>query len=442
VSKVEPVQKVEKINKVDRSTERHSDKEDSPYKTIEKRLVLDTRCQFKMNFYDAKVTLLPAKTDEVIVQLYYRLKAGDAETEQRLREEMLKCLIAKAGNTVEISTHFYKSYFSGYDVLRGRRIEIVLKDNTRLKVDEYEIADVKIFMPADADIDLNVKYGKVDMEFSLGGNFTADAYDAQVKGKSIRGDAKIESKYAKFEFEAMGKVHFNGYEAKLSAECTKDFKLNTKYSEIEIANMEKVDYKGYEDKLNLEKLSSLKADAKYCEIELEHCQWVNAILYEGKLEVEKAQRIGVNAKYVEMNFGSLRAFKIDNGYENEIDMEAVDSAISINGKYNEFSFEWLNTYLKLDGYEDDVDIDLLSKNFSEIKIDGKYLKLNLGLEKGINYNLRGTIQYPTLNVDKSRYKVVLHDKESDKLKFDYSFGKNSKNQLIQVDGYEVEISID
>ncbi len=407
VTKVEPVQKVAKVQKIsknDRPEDRKADSLESPYKTIEKRLSINKRCQFKMTFYDAKVIILPAKTDEVIVQLNYRLIAKDAKTEQRLRDEMQKYLITNQGNSVEISTQFYKSYFSGYDVLRGRRSEIELKDNTKLKVDEFEISEVKIYMPADADLDLNVKYGKVAMEFSLDGNFTANAYDAQVKGKSIRGDANIESKYAKFEFEAMEKVIFNGYETKFNAQTTKDLKLNTRYSEIEIINLGNVDYKGYEDKISLDKLISFTADAKYCEIELEQCEWVNAILYEGKLEVEKAQSIGASAKYVEMNFGSLHAFKMDNGYENELDFEKVDSVISVNGKYNEFNFDRLNGSLLLDGYEDDIDIDFLSKDFETIKISGKYIKLNLGLEKGINYNLRGTIQYPTLNVDKTAIK--------------------------------------
>jgi hypothetical protein len=318
-----------------------------------------------------------------------------------------------------------------------------LHSGTKITLEAFDVIDVKVYIPANADVVLNMKYGKISFEHSIAGKFEVDAYNTQIKAKSIRGSAKIDAKYSKLTFDTMGQLNLEAYETSMDATAVQDLDMNIKYSKIRVKQLENVVYKGYEDRISFTKLKQLKADAKYSEIKLDDCPVVKAVLYEGSLEVQKGNLVVLDSKYVDMEFGTLNTFKLNNGYENDMNFTELDSLISVNGKYNEFEITRLNKVLKLDGYEDEIRIGLLAKSFLGLSISGKYVDVELATESGVSYQLAGNIQYPKFNVDRNKYQVVLHDKDSDKLVFDYRFGKDGNNlPAIRIVGYEMHITID
>jgi hypothetical protein len=352
-------------------------------------------------------------------------------------------MLTQSGNQVDITPKFYKNHLSTVSFFGIRRNEFELNNGKKITLEKFDVIDVKVYIPADADVVLNMKYGKISFEHSIAGKFEVDAYDTQINAKNIRGSAKIDAKYSKLTFDTMGPLNLEAYETSMDATAVQDLNMDTKYSKIEVQQLENVVYKGYEDRISFTKMKQLKADAKYSEIMLDDCPVVKAVLYEGSFDVQQGNLVVLDCKYVDMAFGNLKTFKLNNGYENDMNFTEVDSLISVNGKYNEFEIARLNKVLKLDGYEDEIRIDLLAKTFSGLSISGKYIDADLATESGISYQLTGNIQYPEFNVDRNRYQVVLHDKDSDKLVFDYRFGKDGNNlPAIRIVGYEMHITID
>ncbi|MGD9994371.1 MAG: hypothetical protein AB7S69_13830 [Salinivirgaceae bacterium] len=412
-------------------------------KTLKKSLTVNERSQYNLKFSDVDVKVLPAKENQVVVQVNYRISTDNPANEELIHREMEQNILTQSGNQVNISSSFFKNYISHTSMFGKQQHQIVMNDGSKVVLESFDIVDIVIYLPADGDVVLSMKYGKINFEHTIAGNLHAETYDTQLKAKSVRGKTGIDSRYSKLTFESLGTVDFKAYESTLNADAIQNLTMNTRYSKIYVTTLEDVIYKGYEDRITFAKLHQLKADTKYSEIKLDVCPRVSAVLYEGSLELQQGNLVVLDCKYVDMEFGSLNIFKLNNGYENDMSFVEVDSLISVNGKYNEFEITRLNKVLKLDGYEDEISIGLLAKTFSGLSISGKYVDVELATESGISYQLAGNIQYPELNVDKNDYKLVVHDKDSDKMVFDYRFGNDLKElPAIQVVGYEMHIAID
>ncbi len=440
---VPPVPQLPSVNKIKPVSENLDSKNQGPIKTITKRLELTNRSQFYLQFNDVDVSVLPTKENQVVLEVNYRLSTSDTAVETRIQRAMQQNMLTRSENQVKISSGFYKNYWSQVSFWGMRRNEMELMDGSKISFESFDLIAIKLYLPADADVVLNMKYGKINFEHSIAGNFDVEAYDTQIKAKSIRGNTKVNAKYSKLTFDTMGALNLEAYETSMDAAAVQELDMNIKYSKIRVKQLGNVVYKGYEDRISFIKLKQLKADTKYSEIELDDCPVVKAVMYEGSLEVQQGNSVVLDGKYVDMEFGNLNTFKLNNGYENDINFTAVDSIISANGKYNEFEINRLNKVLKLDGYEDEIRIGLLGKSFSGLSISGKYVDVELATESGISYQLTGNIQYPEFNVDKNDYKLVVHDKDSDKMVFDYRFGKDLNNlPAIRIVGYEMHVTID
>lgn len=430
------------VNKVTPVSENQAIKDQGSIKTIKKSLTLNERCQYNLKFSDVDVKVLPAKENQVVVQVNYRISTDNPANEGLIHREMEQNMLTQSGNQVNITSSFFKNYISRTSMFGNHRHEMILNDGSKIVLESFDVVDVIVYLPADGDVVLNMKYGKINFEHTIAGNLLAEIYDTQLKAKSIRGKSGIDARYSKLTFDSMGTLDFKAYESTLNAEAIQNLNMDTRYSKIYVKTLEDVIYKGYEDRITFAKLHQLKADTKYSEIKLEVCPQVSAVLYEGSLEVQQGNSVVLDCKYVDMEFGRLNTFKLNNGYENDMSFVVVDSLISVNGKYNEFEIARLNKVLKLDGYEDEISIGILAKTFSGLSISGKYIDADLATESGISYQLTGNIQYPEFNVDKNEYKVVVHDKDSDEMVFDYRFGKDLKNlPAIRIVGYEMHITI-
>jgi hypothetical protein len=218
--------------------------------------------------------------------------------------------------------------------------------------------------------------------------------------------------------------------------------IDSKYSNINSINSGSLIYKGYEDKINIQDLPNASLEAKYSHIRILNLNIIKAEMYEGSLKVKKSVFCNINSKYVQVDFGKIGQLNLVDGYENHFEIEAIDSLISVNGKYNDFKIGSLFGSVKMDGYEESLMVEKVTDSFTTINADGKYLKLKLILEKESAYSIKGSIQYPQLQFNRDEYKVVLYDKESDLLKFEYSYGKEEVlKKLIQINGYEINMDI-
>jgi hypothetical protein len=95
-----------------------------------------------------------------------------------------------------------------------------------------------------------------------------------------------------------------------------------------------------------------------------------------------------------------------------------------------------------DGYEDKINILRMGKDFKEIRINGKYVDVSVGLPKAADYRFRAKITYPKLEMDEQQLKTRTKIVENSQLEYDAVRGTEKEGMpLIEVNGYEMSLKI-
>jgi hypothetical protein len=413
-------------------------------KTWEATASYKSNPQVTIHLYDTHAEILPVKEDKIVVQIEYVAEGDNSDALAKLEQAMKTELLKQDGNSITINTNFYSNLKSWSLFGFGEQNYVVLKDGNKLKFDDFtfEIKKLRIYLPSEMELNIDGKYGKIDVLFSVHGDLNFEAYDLDFVGKSIAGKLKVDAKYSKIRFDKVGEARLVLYETRFGATEMGNADIDSKYSQIETATCGGLNYLGYEDKMAITKLPAAKMEAKYCNIRLGDVPNIKANMYEGSLNLKKTNTLDLNAKYLEVDAINLKSLKMMEGYENKILIESVDSLISINGKYNNVEIQNLSSYVKMDGYEEEVKISSVNEAFTSLLFDGKYLELNLTISKNAAYRFKGVVNYPEFRFLREEYKIIYHDKDSDFLKYDYLYGKiDNPIKLIQINGYEVNLTL-
>lgn len=433
--------KSERTSRSERQRESDSDPEVESERSIHKKMSIDFRPKVNVVLYDTDTEIYPTRNNSIEVKINYMVEANDEESIEILHKAIEDNLITKKGNEVDISLRFYKSYISNINTPVSSKIKMELKNGKTIKLNEFEITEIKIYMPTDLDLDIEAKYCNVNQKFSVKGNLNVNGYDAEIEAQSVSGDLNVHGKYSKFEFMSVGNTKADLYECKFKASKLSNVNVVSKYSQIKLGEMNILDIKGYEDKVKINNVPKCEIEGKYCEINIEANNKLIANLYEGSLNTNTTGQAQITARYLEAEFDKIDVLKFSEGYENEVEISEVKSLFSANGKYNEYEIEKLTSVLELSGYEDEIEIANLSDNFQKLWVSGKYNDLTLNLNRTLPYRLYGYVQYFNFNLDKDHYQTVLHDKDGSNLKFEYVKGKGNTEKEIKLEGYEVDLTI-
>lgn len=407
-------------------------------KSVSASVPIDARPKVSIAVYDTKTDILPARNNAVEVYMDY-IAEGDENDLKKLHQAIKKNLILKSGDKITIGSKFYESYMS-VNALIINRITMKLQDGSKLHLDKFEITGLKIYVPADMDLTLEAKYSKVEMQMSVAGFMDVLAYDSEVEAKSVKHNLTIEAKYSTLQFESAHDVNVDFYETNFKIREMKALSSETRYSQMEIDALTTMKNTGYEDQVEIGEAKQIKIDSRYSEFDIDNCPTIEAKMYEGGISVKKVGDISFEGKYAELDFGQIGNLKVNEGYELEVDIQKADSIFSKEGKYNDWEIEELAHMLKIDGYEEEISLGRVLPTFSFIDLNGKYIDLEMNLSKAMGYTIKGIVQYPEFNFDRSQFNTVFHEKESSELKFEYQYGKQNKKR-VELNGYEMDVKL-
>ena len=431
--KIEPHEKAPKIETKQKKTEGQE-------RLVEKKIDIDFRPNVNIRVYDTKIEIYPSRGNEIVAKVLFTAITESQEDLETLKAAMVDNLIVKNGNNISISLKFYKTMVSTITPTKWKTT-IKLKNNAKIKLAEFQIKEIKIYVPADLDMAINAKYSKVNLNFSVNGDLKITGYDMVMSAKNVSNKLDVNAKYSKFEFITAGNTNLVLYESRFKAEKIKKTKIDSKYTHLHIGAINRLDYTGYEDRVRINELPVAEIVGKYCEFEIKKCKYANADMYEGSLKIGKSKKVMLSSKYLEAEFGRLNKLQLTDGYENDFVISEIDTLTSVNGKYDEFEIEKFNSILKVDGYENDVKIESVTGSFEKIWITGKYMDLSMNISNEVAYKFYGKIKYPDFKVDKSAYKIVYHNKENSNLDFEYFKNSKTVKSEIKIDGYEMNVKI-
>ena len=277
--------------------------------------------------------------------------------------------------------------------------------------------DVKITVNARKESEANQMFERIKINFSNGVDFVnaETSINSQKKSWWNNGD--------KGEFKIDYTVHMpkscnlnlsNKYGHSTIAEIDGEAVIDVKYGDLYMEGVNddcKVTL-GYGNG-TIVKADRLELVVKYSKINIKEVSDVDVVSRYSKVYIDKAGDINSSSKYDSYRLGSLQELKNEGKYDNfEIDNINIINATS---RYSDFVIEKLAKEGAFSLEYGNVVIGALLKNFTSLRLDGKYTDFKITVEEGTNYSLDvvghyADVKYPSgLEVTYEKEKGTSHE---------------------------------
>ena len=255
---------------------------------------------------------------------------------------------------------------------------------------------------------------------------------------------KMNLKYGSATIKSVGSADMELYEQDIEIDVVEKMVLNSKYSDLKFLEAGPIEVTAYESDFVFNSVKSLSGNFKYGEIE------INQKIDEGEFqfyEMDMKLKVGDKLRFTNCKYSKLFADKVDEivfdeSYEDDTEIDYLGTFKSLNSKYGKHNIGSLTKSLSLKAYEDELDIQSMQSSISEIEIDGKYLDISIDTEDA-SYIFRSDVKYGKVDYTETLVDVKRYVKDSNQLEVEIHSKKKSENPTrISVKGYEVDVNLE
>lgn len=204
----------------------------------------------------------------------------------------------------------------------------------------------------------------------------------------------------------------NKYGSLFISKLTSASTIKVKYGNLKINQLEGTDKDqmvnlelGYSDG-TIENCQWIKIMCKYSKLNIQDSKALIILSKYSKLSVDRGTSIVSESKYDGYRIGTLANFVTESEYSN-FKFEEIAKKISINTKYTDFR------------------VQKVPEGFELIEIENKYGSINIGIDEGVSYRLKGYAQYAKIHYP-STSRINRHQ-ENTELRVNGVVGEDSSN---------------
>ena len=411
--------------------------------TYSNEVKLGASPNIELNLYDITAEVLPSESQSLKIELEY-LADGKPEELKRLKEAMQSTILTSlsGGNEVKVDLMFQSNF--DLEIMGMKWSKVTFKSNKKesIKLKEFKVKRCQIWLPKNANIDLNLKYSNLKFNNDIVGSCKLDLYDSHLLLNNVSETLIGEAKYSSVKIRNNKRTSINLYECKFNAIECREVRIDAKYTDVNIDQVERLDMETYEGSLVTRSVNDAQLTSKYTSLKFDDVTKLNFSAYEGGLEFNNIGELDLNAKYLEIKGGNLSSLTMREGYENEIKLNTMTTIDSKEGKYNEFTISRLEKSCIVSGYEEELEIEFVGSDFEKIELKGKYIEANMSLENVKAHKITGNVQYPDIDLPEERYTIRRKIGDSNELEFLYEFGNvDESSPIIKIEGYEMDLKI-
>jgi hypothetical protein len=385
-----------------------------------------------------EITAWDKPTVAVEAELIFRGKPNkDVEEFYENFEQNVEALIIKTAGRLEINTRL--------DDPDKVNVGIGPVSFIQVGFSEKELSiSYRISVPGQNDLQLKNKYEDTEFIGEFSGDVSIDYYSGEISIEKITGNCEFDMKYGTTRIgmlkNAMGKI----YEQDLSIQEATKLDLSAKYSDVQLKACGRLEILDYEGKWETGDIQYMVGEMKYADLRSTgQIDDLTLELYETDLDCKDVNHLVLKeSRYGEYAFQNVGEFIALKSYEDELNLRKVD-ILDFDGKYGEISISHLTNSAIIQGYENDIEINRLDDNFREIRLNGKYGKLNL-MDGSVPYRLEADLTYGNIDVDENKMIRKIYIKESNKLKMTLVpkvAPEKADLPKIVVNGYECKIRL-
>lgn len=334
---------------------------------------------------------------------------------------------------------FDNRFWTSKKAVLGRKT-ITLKGEKTIRYSEFKMKG-ELWIPENCNLTLQSKYSEI-MADDLNGRVSLDLYNDNLFGGLVNSNMEIRAKYSTLEFQDMKDIKADFYNTNIEAGTIGNLVAESKYSNFKFGDAGKLDIHSYNDKYAFENTGDIKFTNKYSDLKALNSGSVELDSYNSTVIITSAEDIDLNSKYGKYEIGVARKLIITSAYNDSYKIDKLDALNITQSKYGVYKIDHLeSSFILKDGYSDKFYV-ADTGNLKGVKLSGKYILLEMALEKDLNYSFKAEVKYPKFEINEEAMNVQIKIKEGSDLKMEAVKGLKSEGMpAFFVNGYEMAVTL-
>jgi hypothetical protein len=334
---------------------------------------------------------------------------------------------------------FDNRFWTSKKAVMGKKT-IGLKGEKTIRFSEFKMQG-EMWIPENCVLNLSSKYSEIEVD-DLQGRVSLDLYNDKVYGKAVKDHMKLAAKYSTLEFTEMKDIKADLYNTTVETGNIGNLQVVSKYSKFEAGDAGKVDIDAYSDKYTLGKVGDIRFIDKYSDLIAEQGGHTEMDCYNSTVSIRQVEDVELKSKYGSYEFEEARNLSISSAYNDKYEIESLRSLNVTDSKYGVYRIDYLDNSLLLDeGYSDKLYIKG-SGGLKGLKVNGKYVVLELGIDEKTDFRFKADVKYPKFDINEEAMNIKIKIKEGSDLKMEAIKGTETEGMpSFYVNGYDMAVTL-
>jgi len=390
---------------------------------------------FSFNNYDCDLIIHTWDKPEISYTMRVDATLKSEEDARRLDAYIDDLKFSHSAGRVEFNNRFWTSKKS----VIGKKT-MTLKGERTIRFTEFKMKG-ELWIPENTYFNLSSKYSEIEVE-DLNGRVSLELYNDKLYAQSVNSPIYIAAKYSTLEFAEMKDIKADLYNTTLEAGDVGSLSIVSKYSRFKAGDAGTVDIDAYNDKYTLGHTGDIHFIDKYSDLTARQAEHTELDCYNSTVHIARVEDVDLKSKYGSYEFKKARNLNISSAYNDKYLLESLKTLNVTDSKYNVFKIDRLESSLLLnEGYSDKLFIKE-SGSLKGVKLNGKYVVLELALDKGLDYRFEANVKYPKFDIDEESMVVRKKIKDGSSVEMEAVKGQETEGMpAFFVNGYEMAVTL-
>jgi hypothetical protein len=390
---------------------------------------------FAFENYDCDLTIHTWDKPEIEYVMTVDATLKSEEDARRLDEHIGDLKFSSSTSSVHIDNRFWTSK----KVVLGRKT-MTLKGARTIRFSEFKMKG-EMWIPENSNLNLTSKYSEIEVG-DLNGRVSIDLYNDKLYGGLVNSNIKIAAKYSTLEFTDMKDINADIYNTTFEAGDIGSLSIVSKYSKFKARNAGKVDVDAYNDKYAFGTTGDIRFIDKYSDLRAEQTGHTELDCYNSTVIISRVEDVDLKSKYGNYEFEEVRNLNIATAYNDKYSVDSLGTLNITDSKYGVYKIAYLERSLLLsEGYSDKLFVTKTG-NLKEVKVNGKYVVLEMALDKDYSYRFNANVKYPKFEINEESMNVRKKINESSEVEMEAIKGTESAGMpSFFVNGYDMVITL-
>jgi len=391
--------------------------------------------RFKFQNYDSDLVIHTWDQPNIEYKMHLDITLKKEEDARRLDSYIEDLSFNHTAGNVEINSKFWRNRKN----IMGKKTFDVQGEKT-FRYEEFKMKG-ELWIPAQCNLILVSKYSGIDLE-DLAGNVSLDLYNDKLFGGNILGDLKLAASYCNLELKELKDIEASLYDTDIEAKAIGDLVVSSKYSKLNTGDAGKLDINAYNDKYSFDNTGDVKFIDKYSDLTTGISGNVELDCYNSSITMTGTSDIELKSKYGNYEIGKAKNLNISSAYDDSYRIEALKTLNITESKYGTYKIgELTSSLLVREGYTDKFIVSKTGPGYDGMKVDGKYLNIQIAIEDDLQFRFKASVKYPKFDINEEAMNVKIKIKESSQLEMEAIKGVEKEGMpAFIVNGYEVALA--